>query len=202
MENQAAIAARLENNPHAVVSRDHPNAEKLADGAVQRGSVMANNDEVRYTSQNPNKIGSYKRAEVNRMVERENIWSSPWDDGARCRNKVCRIYMPQSKHLHCHPTNKQYGKYWALDFATDGHYKSPLMGWTRGSQDPYSFMCSPYQSMNMHNKFAKLADAVSFCEGMGWGYDILHPQLRWHVQKNYSDNFKWKGNPKPEIDYD
>ena len=103
--------------------------------------------------------------------------------------------MPQRKHVHCHPSNKTDGKYWAIEFASDGCYKSPLMGWTRATMDSYS---------NVKMSFGKLSDAVAYAETMGWGYDISYPQhnQRWHVKKNYADNFKWKGQPKPEESYD
>jgi hypothetical protein len=37
---------------------------------------------------------------------------------------------------------------------------------------------------------------------MGWGYDILYPNHKWHTKKNYSDNFVWKGNPTEIHEYD
>lgn len=181
----------------------HPNADKLQDGAIQRMSVSASQDELMYVSQNPKGLGSYKRAEVNmKTSDREFIWSSPWD-GQHYRHKVVRIYFNQKKHLHCHPINKMTNKYWAFDFGCGaGHFKSNLMGWTRAGHDPYNFMSTPYQAHGMHCRFAKLSDAVGFCESMGWGYDILQPRHRWFTKKNYADNFKWKGNAKPVEAYD
>ena len=167
-------------------------------------SVAPSSDELNYISQNPKGLGHYKRAELNtKTSEGELCWTEPWID-RKYRHKVVRIFMPQKKHVHCHPTNKYIGKYWALDFGGNatGHFKSLLMGWTRAGADPYSFMCTPYQSYNMHVKFGTLIDAVQFCERMGWGYDILHPKHRWHVKKNYADNFKWKGEPKSVQAYD
>lgn len=76
------------------------------------------------------------------------------------------------------------------------------MGWTRASEDPYTFMSTPYQTNNMYIKFGKLRDAVQWVETMGWGYDIQMPTKRWHTKKNYADNFKWKGEAKPEVAYD
>ena len=37
---------------------------------------------------------------------------------------------------------------------------------------------------------------------MGYGYDIEHPNYRWHAKKDYANNFKFKGHPKPEEAYD
>ena len=67
------------------------------------------------------------------------------------------------------------------------------MGWSRSSHDQYH---------NLHVKFGRLVDAVAHCENMGFGYDISYPNKRWHVKKNYADNFKWKGEPKMEEQYD
>ena len=80
-------------NPWAQSSRLHPNADKLKDGAVQRKSVSATSDELRYVSQNENGVGSYKRAELNSQATREFCWTSPWD-GELGRHKIVRIYMP------------------------------------------------------------------------------------------------------------
>ena len=143
-QSAPAIVEALHLNPWAQPSRMHPNAEKLLDGAVQRKSVSATSDELAYVSQNINGVGSYKRAEHNtKTSSREIHWTNPWD-GQLGRHKICRIYMPQKKHLHCHPTNKQYGMHWAVDFPSDGSFKSSLMGWTRASEDPYTFMSTPY----------------------------------------------------------
>jgi hypothetical protein len=54
----------------------------------------------------------------------------------------------------------------------------------------------------MYIKFGKLRDAVRWVESMGWGHDIQMPTKRWHVKKNYAENFKWKGEAKPEVAYD
>jgi NADH dehydrogenase (ubiquinone) Fe-S protein 4 len=89
-----------------------------------------------------------------------------------------------------------------MDFASAGSFKSSLMGWTRASEDTYTFMSTPYQTNGMYIKFPKLNAAVAFAESMGWGYDITMPSKRWHVKKNYSDNFKWKGEAKPVEAYD
>lgn len=59
---------------------------------------------------------------------------APWDT-QMMRNRVVRIYMPQRKHVHCHPTDKTVGKGWAMQFDNWGSYKSPLMGWNNGTHD-------------------------------------------------------------------
>ena len=37
---------------------------------------------------------------------------------------------------------------------------------------------------------------------MGWGFDVLYPNQKWHTKKNYSDNFVWKGKPEDSVAYD
>ena len=86
------------------------------------------------------------------------------------------------------------GKYWAIEFPSEGTYKSPLMGWTSASHDTFS---------NTQVRFGKLQDAVATCIASGWGYDIMYPtNQRWHVKKNYSDNFAYKGEPPEREAYD
>lgn len=52
-------------------------------------------------------------------------------------------------------------------------------------------------------KTKSLSTAIKYCEVMGWGYDVLYPQhYRYHVKKNYADNFKWKGEAPSEPAYD
>ena len=67
------------------------------------------------------------------------------------------------------------------------------MGWTSGTLDMNS---------KIHYKCPTLSSAVSICEQMGWGYDVLLPRHRWHTKKNYADNFAWKGFPKEDEEYD
>ena len=179
-------------------SRAHPNGEKLKDGAIQRASVSTQGEALRYVKANPDGVGFYKREELNVKASGGFYqWSNPWDGQAH-RYKIARIYMPQRKHVHCHPTNKESGNFWAIDLNTWGNNKSPLMGWTRASNDVYAnFACSNQM------KFGRLSDAIDFAETQGWGYDVSYPKgQRWHVKKNYADNFKFKGDPKPTAEYD
>lgn len=192
-ETAAALTQKLDGNVWCTPSRSSPNGEKLKDGAIQRASVSAQGDMLEYVKANPDGIGAYKREELNvKASGKYYVWSSPWDSQAQ-RHKIARIYMPQRKHVHCHPSNKTDGTYWAIDFATWGQYKSPLMGWSRGTLDTMS---------NIQIEFGRLSDAKAYAEAMGWGYDVHFPNHRWHVKKNYADNFKWKGEAKPVADYD
>jgi hypothetical protein len=67
------------------------------------------------------------------------------------------------------------------------------MGWGKGTQDSF---------YNVKINFGRLSDAIAYATTMGWGYDILHPQFRWHQKKDYAANFTWKGEAKPEPAYD
>lgn len=185
---------KVANSVWAQPSRCSPNADKLVDGAIQRESVSVPAGMLEYTHLNPEKIGAYKRPEHNvKSSTKDARWMAPWDRQLY-RSKVARIYMPQRKHVHCHPTNKTMGHHWALEFASWGNYKSPLMGWTSGSEDVYD---------RVSMKFGTLDSAVSHCVAMGWGYDISYPTgIKWHQPKNYANNFKWKGEPKERESYD
>ena len=51
-------------------------------------------------------------------------------------------------------------------------------------------------------KFPTAQLAVNWCKMMGWGYTVSYPKFKHHTRKNYTDNFKYKGEPKPKVDYD
>ena len=101
--------------------------------------------------------------------------------------------------MHCHPSVKVSGNYWAIDLETTGTFRSPLMGWGRASFDTFS---NNKTSVNL--MFGRMSDAVSFAAAQGWGFDISCPvkHQRWFVKKNYADNFKFKGHPGPTEQYD
>ena len=187
-----AVSAKLKNNIWAIPSRSSPNAEKLKDGAIQRMSVMPSRYDLQVKA-NTERVGFYKREELNERASRSFYLSSnPWDEQIY-RTKIARIYHPQRKHVHNHPQNKQIGKHWVIEFESWGTYKSPLMFFTSATRDTYS----------KHTmKVPTLSSAIKTCEMMGWGFDILYPQQRWHTKKNYSDNFAYKGKPSEEEQYD
>ena len=192
-EAVATINSKLDLNIWATPSRNSPNAEQLKDGAIQRASVSTQGDQLMYVKANPEGIGFYKREELNvRASGGAYIWSSPWETQAQ-RYKIARIYMKQRKHVHCHPTNKLDGVGWMIDFGSWGHHKSPLMGWSTGTQDTF---------FNVKMSFGRLSDAINYATAMGWGYDVMHPNHRWHTKKDYAANFKWKGEAKPVEAYD
>ena len=187
-----AITQKLTHNVWATPCRSSPNAEKLKDGAIQRISVTPNRH-LPQVSQNPNKIGLYKRGELNERASQSANLFSFVNDYHPNRDRVARIYFSQRKHVHCHPVNKNIGKHWILDFSPDSTYKSPTMFWTSATTDTFA----------KHTmKFPSVSAAVSYCEKMGMGYDVLYPQTRYHTKKSYADNFQWKGNPKDEQSYD
>ena len=171
-ETQVAVTQALEKNIWATPSRSSPNADKLKDGAIQRMSVTDQGSGLRNVAANPDGIGFYKREELNvKAGPGSYVWSSPWEDQVN-RYRVARIYMPQRKHVHCHPTNKSDGVGWRIDFGTQGHYRSALMGWSRATHDTW---------YNVQMDFGRLKDAIAYAETMGWGYDVYHPHHRWHT---------------------
>jgi hypothetical protein len=192
-EALAVLNQKLELNMWAQPSRKSPNGALLKDGAIQRQSVSTMGEELRFVKANPDGVGFYKREELNRKAEKGSFyWSDPRQTQEQ-RYKIARIYMSQLKHLHCHPTNKTDGHGWTIDFGSWGNHKSPLMGWSTGTMDSFN---------DIKMSFGRLNDAIQYAEAMGWGYDVTHPNYRWHTKKDYSSNFAWKGPPKPVVDYD
>lgn len=187
-----AVSQKLTNNIWAIPSRSSPNAEKLIDGAIQRMSVLPDRHDLQVKA-NVEKVGMYKREEINERASRSfYLHSNPWDTQLY-RSKIARIYHPQRKHVHNHPANKTVGKHWVIEFESWGTYKSPLHFYTSATRDTFS---------KHQMKVQTLSAAIKTCEMMGWGYDILYPTQRWHTKKSYSDNFSWKGKPENEEAYD
>ena len=193
-ESKVVVQKALDNNVWAQPSRGSPNGEKLKDGAIQRMSVTDQGNKLRYVAANPDGIGFYKREELNvKAGENSFVWSDP-SAMQEHRYKIARIFMSAKKHIHNHPHDKTDGDGWRIEFAGWGHHRSALMGWGKSSHDTYGDF--------VKMKFGRLSDAIAYCEASGWGYDVLHPQHRWHTKKNYGDNFKWKGPPKATESYD
>ena len=110
---------------------------------------------------------------------------------------MAHIFMPQKKHVHNHPADKTIGKFWAIEFDTKDTFKSPLMQWTSGSNDAFYS-----KGDNFQMRFPTACSAIDYAKMMGWGYTVSYPKFKYHTRKNYSDNFKYKGDPKPEASYD
>ena len=50
------------------------------------------------------------------------------------------------------------------------------------------------QKANVYMRFGKMKDAMNNAFALGLGYDLMMPaSKRWHVEKNYADNFALKG---------
>jgi hypothetical protein len=155
-------------------------------------SVSPHREEL-HVKTNPERIGFYKREELNERSSRGALMHSNFAEPQIYRSKIARIYQPQKKHVHNHPNNKTIGKTWVIEFESWGVYKSPLMFWTSATQDTYS---------KLSMKCGSLSSAVKYCEMMGWGYDVSYPHHLWHTKKSYSDNFLWKGPAKDDESYD
>ena len=187
----------LRNNFAAVKSVNNPNALKLQDGAIQRGSVEPGRHEI-HSAINTDKVGLRRRPHQGvQSSGSAHITTETNTNWAKLANKVARIYMPERKHVHNHPCDKTIGKYWVLDLEHESTYKSPLMQWTSASTD-----CFHSKGDNVQVKFPDVESAVNYAESQGWGFDIIYPRHKYHTYKNYANNFKYKGEPKPEADYD
>ena len=88
-----AVSLKLKDNIWAIPSRSSPNAAKLIDGAIQRMSVVPDRHSLQVKC-NSDKVGFYKREELNERASRSfYIHSNPWDNNAY-RTKIARIYHP------------------------------------------------------------------------------------------------------------
>ena len=148
----------------AVPSRSNPNAAALKDGAIQRMSVVPD----RYSLQvkcNIEKVGFYKRAELNERASASAVVRSVTYDQRWYQDKIARIYYQQVTHTHNHPYNKQLGKSWIIEFESYGTYKSPLTFWASGTTDVTS---------KLQIKVPTLSAAVKYCELNGYGYDVQY----------------------------
>ena len=117
--------------------------------------------------------------------------------GSTFQLRHAHIYYPQTKHVHNHPANKTIGTHWVVDFDTTSTYKSPLMGWTSATTDSFHS-----KGDNLQTAFPSAESAVSYCQMNGWGYTISYPKYKYHTLKMYANNFAYKGEPKPKVDYD
>ena len=147
---------------------------------------------------NKDKVGFSRRPVQGALTSGSaNMTTDPYSDFVKHQSRTARIYMPQKKHVHNHPADKSIGKYWAIDFETESTFKSPLMQWTSASNDPFHS-----KGDNLQIRFPSVNAAIDHCEMMGFGYDVQYPNFKYHTYKNYTDNFKYKGAPKEEPEYD
>ena len=86
-----AVSQKLSQNIWAIPSLSSPNAEKLKDGAIQRMSVTPDRYNL-HVKMNPNKIGFYKREELNERASSKDHLYSNWWDANQYRSKIARIY--------------------------------------------------------------------------------------------------------------
>ena len=66
------------------------------------------------------------------------------------------------------------------------------MQWTSATDDIFYTKGDNFQMV-----FPSVNVACSYARMMGWGYNVSYPKYKYHTKKNYSDNFKYKGDPKP-----
>ncbi len=120
---------------------------------MQRAAVVPHKDDLNLKS-NPNKIGFYKRAELNQDISMTAQYGA-FEIALDVRDRVARIYQPTMKHVHDSPANKTVGKTWVVEFESKGMYKSNLMFWTSGTQDAWS---------GFRAEFMNLQQAMDFCK--------------------------------------
>ncbi|XP_068654030.1 NADH dehydrogenase [ubiquinone] iron-sulfur protein 4, mitochondrial [Aristolochia californica] len=82
---------------------------------------------------------------------------------------------------------------WKINFVSTLKWENPLMGWT-STGDPYANVGDAALSFDSEEA------AKAFAEKIGWEYTVKKPHTPLLKPKAYSDNFKWKGPPKTEIE--
>mmetsp|Transcript_24217 Transcript_24217/g.21323 ORF Transcript_24217/g.21323 Transcript_24217/m.21323 type:complete len:100 (+) Transcript_24217:311-610(+) len=97
--------------------------------------------------------------------------------------------MKDTNHMHNVPVHPG-GYNWCIEFERRAVFKTPCKGWTY-SNDPVS---------KRHLTFRSLEQAIHFAKENGLGFEVEYPKFRYHTRKNYGDNYKWKGHPKPEYE--
>lgn len=92
-EALTAIQSALDYNPWAVPAEKHPNAEKLLDGAAVRHAVAPADPFKMFVKVNKDKVGFYKRPELNEKASAEAVKWSCAATPQKYRNRVARIYQ-------------------------------------------------------------------------------------------------------------
>jgi len=134
---------------------------------------------------NKKKIGFFHATPFDTAVQ-ANFWLDVKPDWL---TRQVRIFQKNTSLMHNVPVMHD-GYRWCIQWERQAVYKTPWMGWTFVSDD---------QSKRLL-KFKRLETAIAYCREMGLSYEVAYPHFRPHTKKNYGDNFKWKGQPKTEVD--
>lgn len=157
------------------------NLNALSTGVHQRINILPKDLTL---AGNKKRIGTYNPNILDQNVNNTWVESTP-----RFFTRTVRIFMPDINRMHNVPSLTS-GESWCIQYERIGVWKNPCMGWT-------------YVNDNQSKRLVKLGsleEAIAYCKQLGLGYEIDYPHFRYHTKKNYGDNFKWKGLPKPDVE--
>lgn len=148
-------------------------------------------DEYMNNTSKPVPWGCYKGAEVggNKSQDAGGMYDLVFGDittpKTRMRMPTAKIYYVQHSHMHrmssMRRANGTGGPYQIL-FEEDGGFKHQLDGFNRTFTPP----------VWIRKGFKTPENAVSFCQSMGYAYEVEIPRHRYVTRKSYVDNFKYR----------
>lgn len=94
------------------------------------------------------------------------------------KERRCRIFISARNAMQSGTHNT---KKWKIEWDTKERWENPLMGWA-SSADPHS---------SLMLEFGSKQDAITYCERMGYKYEIVEPPSRAHTRRTYGANFSW-----------
>ena len=135
---------------------------------VQRVRVQPNDIEVQYKF-NKNKVGVVRNYDLTEDAALTHyIFGLSTDNVDYHRKRILTIY--QKKVRATQDTPKQtYSVGWQAQHEPIKYFKSPLMHWAKGTEDPFT---------DHVTKYANLECAILSTRQIGSGYDILMPRFR------------------------
>ena len=180
-------AIREAFNTCLLAKQPNKNKLNLTKGIQQRENVLP--ESVLLDGSNK-QVGFYQPNQITSEYQRTAEDDEIWETGLKLRERHVRIFVPPTSHMHCTPSIED-GLQWCVQFEHQGIYKTPNMGWT---------FSNDVRSDETNYYFDDLEDAIKYARNNGLAYEIKYPKERYVTRKNYADNFKWRGHPKPEED--
>lgn len=153
------------------------NAYQIWNAYQQRKNVEP---EKSLISENPQRIGVSHRPEISS----ETLGTTSYLMTEQSMNRRVRIYFGSFNHMQSTPVVSNGG--WNIQLEPLGHHRSFGMQNGRCGEDPF------YRWGDRHEiTFANVESAISQSTHFNYGYDVIYPHERYHVQKSYADNFNF-----------
>jgi len=164
---------------HKDPSKAGGNLATLSDGVLQRSKILPAGP---LPETNPKKIGFYQPNILDSKVLNPRQQFRP--DFFTRKVKIFWGGNERAQKVPAIPKQKN----WIVQYERQGIFKNQHMAWT--------FVTDTQSKRPV--RFHDLEHAIEYTREMGVGYEIVYPKFRYHTRKNYGDNFKWHGPPKPE----